>query len=344
MSPFIFLRYLLLPVLIITGWWLGGWWNFLIPVACFVLHPVYCLIKKGNAQLHQPENPLNPSVYYRLVALFFVPVLLLMTGWAMVKSLNVSIIEFAGLSLSVGIVNGIIGFTLIHEFIHRNTLPEKISGRLLMLQNNYPYYGMEHVRGHHIYACTVRDPHTARVNESVYRFLPRSVICTARNAWALEKKRLQMKKNTAWSIHNRMLQFAALHVTFFILLYNWFGGQALLFYFLQSTVAIILSHLTDYLQHYGLARKEITPGKFEKFTTAHAWNNQKSQDGFNLFQLENHADHHLHPSHTYEHLVRHSESPVLPTGYSGMMLLSLVPPLWFRVMNKRIPSFTTKNI
>jgi alkane 1-monooxygenase len=28
----------------------------------------------------------------------------------------------------------------------------------------------------------------------------------------------------------------------------------------------------------------------------------------------------------------------MPTGYPGMMLLATVPPLWFRVMNKRVPA------
>jgi len=27
------------------------------------------------------------------------------------------------------------------------------------------------------------------------------------------------------------------------------------------------------------------------------------------------------------------DSPQLPTGYPGMILLAIIPPLWFRVMN-----------
>ena len=30
------------------------------------------------------------------------------------------------------------------------------------------------------------------------------------------------------------------------------------------------------------------------------------------------------------------ESPVLPTGYAGLIILALVPPLWFKVMDKRV--------
>jgi len=30
------------------------------------------------------------------------------------------------------------------------------------------------------------------------------------------------------------------------------------------------------------------------------------------------------------------DSPQMPTGYPGMIMLSLVPPLWFAVMNPRV--------
>jgi alkane 1-monooxygenase len=29
----------------------------------------------------------------------------------------------------------------------------------------------------------------------------------------------------------------------------------------------------------------------------------------------------------------------MPTGYPGMMVLSLIPPLWFDVMNKQVEKY-----
>lgn len=342
MSPWIYLRYLILPALAVTGWLIGGWWNFITPVLCFIVHPVYCLINKNRSAHHEHEPPSHPSVQYRLVALFFIPVLVTLTSWSIIVSKEATVIEFIGLFISVGIINGIIGFTLIHEFIHRKSWLEKTGARLLMLQNNYPHYGIEHVYGHHVYACTPKDPHTARINESIYHFLFRSVLFTAINAWEIEKKRLIKNKSHVFSFHNRLFQFVVLHLAFYLSLYSIVGWKSLIFYLAQSAIAIILSHLADYLQHYGLARKETAPGRFEKISAAHAWNKKETNDGFNLFQLENHADHHIHPSHTYEQLIRHQESPTLPTGYSGMIVLALLPPLWFIIMNKRISSFTNK--
>ena len=114
------------------------------------------------------------------------------------------------------------------------------------------------------------------------------------------------------------------------------GWPAFLFLILQSVVAICLLHVTNYLQHYGLMRMETGPGQFEKVNIHHAWSSPGSGKDFSLFQLENHADHHMHPNRRYEELVKHEQSPVQPVGYSGMLMLALIPPLWFRIMNKRV--------
>jgi alkane 1-monooxygenase len=55
-----------------------------------------------------------------------------------------------------------------------------------------------------------------------------------------------------------------------------------------------------------------------------------------LFELSRHSDHHFEPGKKYQVLDYHDQSPQMPTGYPGMMLLSLIPPLWFAVMNPKI--------
>ena len=39
----------------------------------------------------------------------------------------------------------------------------------------------------------------------------------------------------------------------------------------------------------------------------------------------------------YQILESIDESPQLPFGYTTSMLIALVPPVWFKLMNKRIP-------
>ena len=345
MSPWIFLRFLFLPVLVVAASLPGGWWNFSVPVICFAIHPLAGFLSKQKTSSHNEEadHP-HSSKAYRLVPFLFVPVLMAVTVWSVVQSRNNSVIEFAGLALSVGIVNGILGFTLAHEFIHRHSYMEKTAGQLLLIQNNYPYYGIEHIGGHHVYACTPKDPHTARVGESFYQFLPRAIALTFLNAWEIECQRLLRKKHQVVSIRNRMLQFISLQFFVYAIIIVWAGWTAFLFFVLQGAVSILLLNVTGYLQHYGLLRQEITAGRFEKMSAHHAWSSVQGKDGLNLFQVGKHADHHIHPSHTYDQLVHHHDSPEQPTGYSGMIWLAFVPPLWFRIMNKRIFSFTDKTI
>ena len=344
MSPWIFLRFLFLPTVAIAGNLLGGWWNFSIPIICFVIHPLVTLFSKQAPSDHHDEDGdhQHNEIAYRLIPLLFVPVMIALTAWAITQSNAITIVEFAGLGLSVGIINGILGFTLAHEFIHRHSVVEKIAGHLLLLQNNHMYYAIEHIRGHHVYACTQKDPHTAKMGESFYQFLPRAISATFLNAWEIESTRLRRKKMQVISIHNQMLHFILLQLSLYTMIIVFGGWKPFLFFILQSLVAILLLNITGYLQHYGLARKEILPGRFEKISAHHAWNSSKGNDGLNLFQLEKHADHHMHPGHSYEQLVRHHESPEQPTGYSGMMWLALVPPLWFRIMNNRISLITNK--
>lgn len=345
MSPWLFLRYLFLPLAVITGSLLGGWWNFAIPFVFFFLHPLLGWLTRSRYREEQEEDlhQYQYSPAYRRVALAFVPVLLAVTCWGIIRVYDqpFSITAFMGLLLSTGIMNGIIGFTLAHEFIHRKQIPEQLAGHLLLLQQNYLHYRIEHIGGHHVYACTPEDPHTAKMNESFYHFLGRAVAGTFRNAWMIEKKRLLRKNKIVFSMQNRMLRFVLLHLMVIAFIYVLAGPLSLLFFIGQSAVAICLLHVTNYLQHYGLMRHQTIPGHPEKINSHHAWKSHRGKDGLNLFQLEHHADHHMHPGRSYEQLVRYEDSPEMPTGYSGMILLACIPPLWFRIMNKRIHLFTT---
>lgn len=348
MKPWNYLRYIFLPAAVVLSSFLGGWWTFTVPVICFVIHPLTGIMQNnsyGNSHEHDELTSFYPHNIYRYVALLFVPILVTVTGWAVywIYHHALSVYEFAGIVLSVGIMNGILGFTLAHEFIHRKEIPERIAGEILLLQNNYLHYKIEHIGGHHVYACTYKDPHTARINESFYHFLPRAIKNTFANAWEIEYKRLSKTKHSTKGIHNRVLFFAIVNFLTLITIAIIAGWLAILFLLLQSFIAVFLLHITNYLQHYGLLREKTPHGKYERFDTHHAWSPGKSKDGLNLFQLGNHADHHIHPGRSYEQLLPHNDSPEMPTGYSGMIILALLPPVWFRIMNKRISSFIIQN-
>ncbi len=122
MKPWNYLILLFLPAMVVAGYMLGGWWNFLVPVCCFAAFPAANLFMHSSED-HAHQQHSHSSYAYSLIALIFVPVLLVLTGWCVYLSGNISMdtISYTGLALSVGIVNGILGFTLAHEFIHHFT-------------------------------------------------------------------------------------------------------------------------------------------------------------------------------------------------------------------------------
>ncbi len=339
MKPRSYLILLLLPCLVPLGYYLGDWWNFITPLCCFAAYPVANLFFTSSEKQAHDKDIYSSSKNNKAIFLF-VPVLILLTAWSIyiagTKTNN--IVSFTGLALSVGLINGIIGFTLAHEFIHRFKKFELFAGYLLLLQNNYMHYGIEHVYGHHIYACTPKDPHTAREGESLYAFLPRAIAGTFVNAWKIETRRLSRRISKNKLIHNRIIYFLALQFCLMLCVFLMLNLSALLFFIIQNAVSILLLHVINYLQHYGLIRQKNSTGSYEKMNEHHAWRTGRKNTSLNLFQLENHADHHMHPHKSFEKLERKENSPEHPAGYSFMVLLALVPPLWFRMMNKRIPS------
>ena len=101
-------------------------------------------------------------------------------------------------------------------------------------------------------------------------------------------------------------------------------------------IGILLLETVNYIEHYGLQRKATDDGKYERAMPEHSWNSDHVIGRLLLFELSRHSDHHYLASRKYQLLRHHDKSPQMPTGYPGMMLLSLFPPAWFYVMNRRI--------
>jgi alkane 1-monooxygenase len=55
-----------------------------------------------------------------------------------------------------------------------------------------------------------------------------------------------------------------------------------------------------------------------------------------LYELTRHSDHHYKSTIKYQALSHHDESPQLPFGYPGAILIALIPPIWFSIMNKKV--------
>ena len=120
--------------------------------------------------------------------------------------------------------------------------------------------------------------------------------------------------------------------------------QVPLFFFSQSVFAFTLLELVNYVEHYGIVRKEVAPGKYEKVNPLHSWNSSHLLSNFFLFQLQRHSDHHVYAHKRYQVLDHCDESPQLPFGYSTMIILALVPPLWYKIMDNRLEEWRNRSM
>jgi alkane 1-monooxygenase len=231
------------------------------------------------------------------------------------------------------VAGGGIGITVAHELCHRPRPVDRRIGFALLALVCYMHFGIEHVVGHHRRVSTPDDPTSSRLGESLYRFLPRTLAGSYASAWDFEALRLKKQKKPPMGLHNRMVGFLLVQVGVALALFLLFGVVGLLFFAGQAIVAVFLLETINYVEHYGLARREIRPGTYEPVQPRHSWNADFVLSNLFLFKLQRHSDHHAHPLRPYQTLRHFDESPQLPYGYPTMVLLAMAPPVWRRVMD-----------
>jgi alkane 1-monooxygenase len=343
LSPLSFGVGYIIPLLAIWGAQQGGWAQYAVPLFVFGLIPVLDMVL--GHYLHNPgpeeSEALLKSLTFRLMTWLQVPIQygLIIGGAWLISQRNWSLAEQIGFTLSVGICTGGLGITLAHELIHKVNRWERFLGQALLMPVCYLHFYIEHLSGHHRRVSTPQDPASSRLGESFYSFYWRTVIGSWRSAWNIEKTRLGKRKQALWSRHNRMLGYSLLSTSFGLGLYLLWGPLAGLFFVGQSIMAFSLLEAVNYVEHYGLERKEIRTGIYEGVNIRHSWNANFLLTNCLLFMLQRHSDHHAHQSRRYPVLRQFEESPQLPAGYAGMILLALVPPLWKKVMDPRVATF-----
>jgi alkane 1-monooxygenase len=117
----------------------------------------------------------------------------------------------------------------------------------------------------------------------------------------------------------------------------------MIFFAAESVVAISVLEMFNYVAHYGLLRERKASGAFEPFAARHSWNSSNMMANPIIFNMGRHSDHHTRPSSPYETLRYIEDSPELPAGYAGSILLALVPPLWRRVMDPRVHTLRARH-
>lgn len=338
---------------IVGGYYAGGWTWAAVPYVFGIIPLLDFLIGKDpeNVSRADYERVLSDR-YFDVLVYSFVYLhygLLVWAGWQL-RYAPLTGWQQAGLVVSVGIFAGTI-INVAHELGHRSSKMARFHAKAALLSVGYMHFYLEHNRGHHVHVATPLDPATARKNQSVYGFWWQSVTGGFRSAWRIQRRLLQKDGKPFWSKENYMLAAVAgpllwcLALTLFLEM-PFLGEMAFLetgsipaFFAVQCAIGILLLESVNYIEHYGILRKEVAPGRYERVNPLHSWNASHLISNLVLFQLQRHSDHHAYASRPYQVLRHFDESPQLPAGYPLMILLALVPPLWFRVMNPRLENW-----
>jgi alkane 1-monooxygenase len=344
-----FLLVFVVPALMPAAAWLGRVSAHPDALAWFPLFFLFVLLPVLDYALGQdPSNPqpaqqamLDAQPWFRVLTLACLPaqaLLLAWSGWYFVHQ-HFGIAGAVGWLLSQGVVGGVIAINTAHELIHKDTLIERVAGGTLLTSVGYHGFKVEHLRGHHVHVSTPEDASSARYGQSVWHFLPRALLRNTYNAWALEAARLRRLGLKAWHPRNELIGWSGLWFAFAAAFGYWLGPVGLVFFLAQGFFADCSLEIINYIEHYGLERRVLPDGRYERTTHLHSWNSDYGLSNLMLFQLQRHSDHHETPRRRYQNLLHHADSPQLPGGYSAMFVLALFPPLWFRLVHPRLAMF-----
>jgi alkane 1-monooxygenase len=341
MTPWKYTLVFVIPALTIAGLLLGGPWLWAAPFFVFVIVPLAELVlpsptddPDAAASQSQRSRGRFDAIVYGAIPVQLGTVLLFL--WQFSAG-SFGGVEALGAIVSVGLGCGGVGINIGHELGHRLGKRDQLLAQLLLGSSLYAHFFIEHNRGHHSRVATPDDPASARYGELVYTFWFRSVTGGWRSAWQLEFKRLGRRGLPRWSWHNQMLRFQVAQGAALLLITLVFGPLTTLAFIAASLVGILLLETVNYLEHYGLRRQRTSRGRWERVQSFHSWNSNRLLGRLLLFELTRHSDHHAHPKRHYSELRHFDEAPQLPAGYPAMVLIALVPPLFFALMHPRLP-------
>ena len=303
----------------------------LVPAAELCLSP-----KHKNPSEEEAQDRLTQKRYPAVVALVVTAYLLTWVGFLIqVESGGLQGANYWGAIGVMGLICGGVGINIAHELGHRRSRTAQTVSKSLLATCLYMHFFIEHNRGHHARVATHEDPASSRRGETLYAFLPRSIVGGLRSAWTLETSLCRRKGRSILGLQNEMNRYFLIQGALLLGLFIWGGSALMLAAALAGLGGVLLLETVNYLEHYGLQRSH--NGRFyERVRPHHSWNSDHSFGRALLFELSRHSDHHANPKRPFSVLRSFPDAPQLPTGYPGMVLLALVPPAFFAVMNPRL--------
>ncbi|WP_299139229.1 alkane 1-monooxygenase [uncultured Tateyamaria sp.] len=334
------LSFLLIPLAIVSAVY-GGWAVILLPVVTWYMFSILDLavgLNTDNADLEATDDDL---FWYRMITTAWVPAQFL-TLFGLIAyvapATHLNTAEKIAIFFGIGVITGTVGINYSHELMHQKNKLERWLGDALLAMVLYSHFRSEHLLVHHRYVATPRDPVTARMNESFYRFYPRVLKQCFHSAWNAEKAMLARKSLPATDRSNPFWKYAGLQLFCLVLAFVLGGWAGIGLFLVQAGVAIWQLELVNYIEHYGLTRKHLGEGKYEHVQPRHSWNAAHKASNWLLINLQRHSDHHYKPDRRFPVLQTYTEAdaPQLPYGYPVMTIAAMMPRIWKRVMNPRV--------
>ena len=330
----------LIPLALI-GTTQGVWTVLLLPVCSWGLFTLLDALTGLNEANPDPETADAALRMHRLITLIWFPLqfaLLCLMLWYVPRAAHLGSLEKIGLFFGMGIIGGTIGITYSHELMHQKSRLERWLADLLLATVLYSHFRSEHLRVHHTWVGTPRDPVTARYNEGFPRYFLRVLASCPGSAWRAEAQMLARRNLPLHQLSNPFWRYVALQGAMLALALALGGWEGLALFVYQAFIAIWQLELVNYVEHYGLTRRYLGQGRYERALPRHSWNAAHRASNWLLINLQRHSDHHMKPDRRFPLLQSRPEpdAPQLPYGYPVMTAAAMVPPLWRRMMNPRV--------
>mgnify|MGYP005729209483 FL=1 len=319
-----------------------GIFTFATPIYAFIFIPFLEIIMKDYDTKYDEDqkkkrlsNRIFDILLYLNIPFVFI---LLFFGLNKLTGNSLIIIEKVGIVSSLGILLATNAINVAHELGHRMSKTERTLSKILLIPCLYMHFYLEHNFGHHKNVATPEDPATSKFNQSVYHFWITSVFNQFINAWKIQKEILKRSEKSFISFQNDMIWYMIIQSAYLYLIFMFFGIYGLFYAVIVGIQSFLFLETINYIEHYGLVRKKLSSGRYERVQTHHSWNSNHIIGRIVLYELTRHSDHHFKSSKKYQILENKKDSPQLPYGYPTSILLALIPPLWFKIINPRIKS------
>ena len=232
--------------------------------------------------------------------------------------------------LSTGFATAICGSAGAHDLIHRRADLEKTIGSLQLALVLYGHHPVEHIQGHHRHVATDEDPSSPAKGTNFWVYLVKGYIQEIKEGYGYEAERLTKKQKKPFSLDNQVVKWWSLN--FLVLLtVGIIDFDALIGYILISLIFVVFHAAVVYSQHYGLRRED-----GERVGDTHSWQTNSLMTELFLLGFGNHSDHHTRVTKTYTEIYQKDFGPKMPFGYFGSLVVAIIPPLWFSIVDKRL--------